>query len=381
MAGIYIHIPFCKQACNYCNFYFSLSLKRKNEFITTLLCELKQRKHYLGNEPIETIYLGGGTPSLLTYDDLQLLFEGIYETYPTSKPSEITLEANPDDLDAKKINELYSCGINRLSIGVQSFHDVDLQYMNRLHSGQQALSAIYRSQDKGISNISIDLIYGTPTMDEKAWKKNIETSIHTHVPHISAYALTVEPKTKLESLIKKRMMLAPLDEQSALQFDLLQHELEQASFIAYEISNYAKEGYESKHNSNYWNGTHYIGLGPSAHSYNGHERQWNVRNTIQYIKQVQEGVNYYEKEALRRCDHINEYIMTSLRTKNGLALDRLNTIAGKNIWQHIESSLVHINPQYYHIDSKRIYTSKAGKFMADGIASSLFIDEEELDLL
>jgi oxygen-independent coproporphyrinogen-3 oxidase len=374
MAGIYIHIPFCKQACHYCNFHFSLTLKRKNELIDALLLEIAQRKVYLRDEEINTIYIGGGTPSLLDYEDLCKIRDQIYSTFKKINLKEFTLEANPDDLSKGKIADIKKIGINRLSIGIQSFHDEDLKYMNRAHTASEAMSSILRCQDAGIENLSIDLIYGTPTMNYAAWLENINTALNTNVPHISAYALTVEPKTKLQSLIKKKLIESPIDEQVSQQFFTLIDKLEENKFEQYEISNFCMNEMYAIHNTSYWQGTHYLGIGPSAHSYDGENRSWNISNNNQYINSIKENKSYIEIEHLNFSNRVNEYIMTSLRTKWGMDLQKITTIFSQEVADEIRNTLIQEIPSnYYTLENNIVKLTIEGKLMADGIASNLFI--------
>jgi oxygen-independent coproporphyrinogen-3 oxidase len=374
MAGIYIHIPFCKQACHYCNFHFSLTLKRKNELIDALLLEIAQRKVYLRDEEINTIYIGGGTPSLLDYEDLCKIRDQIYSTFKKINLKEFTLEANPDDLSKGKIADIKKIGINRLSIGIQSFHDEDLKYMNRAHTASEAMSSILRCQDAGIENLSIDLIYGTPTMNYAAWLENINTALNTNVPHISAYALTVEPKTKLQSLIKKKLIESPIDEQVSEQFFTLIDKLEENKFEQYEISNFCMNEMYAIHNTSYWQGTHYLGIGPSAHSYDGENRSWNISNNNQYINSIKENKSYIEIEHLNFSNRVNEYIMTSLRTKWGMDLQKITTIFSQEVADEIRNTLIQEIPSnYYTLENNIVKLTIEGKLMADGIASNLFI--------
>jgi oxygen-independent coproporphyrinogen-3 oxidase len=374
MAGIYIHIPFCKQACHYCNFHFSLTLKRKNELIDALLLEIAQRKVYLRDEEINTIYIGGGTPSLLDYEDLCKIRDQIYSTFKKINLKEFTLEANPDDLSKGKIADIKKIGINRLSIGIQSFHDEDLKYMNRAHTASEAMSSILRCQDAGIENLSIDLIYGTPTMNYAAWLENINTALNTNVPHISAYALTVEPKTKLQSLIKKKLIESPIDEQVSEQFFTLIDKLEENKFEQYEISNFCMNEMYAIHNTSYWQGTHYLGIGPSAHTYDGENRSWNISNNNQYINSIKENKSYIEIEHLNFSNRVNEYIMTSLRTKWGMDLQKITTIFSQEVADEIRNTLIQEIPSnYYTLENNIVKLTIEGKLMADGIASNLFI--------
>jgi len=278
MSGIYIHIPFCRQACHYCDFHFSTSLKNKKPFLKALLKESELRRNYLGNEKIQTIYFGGGTPSLLTKDEILFIIDELHKYHEIEPAAEITLEANPDDLSIEKIKELKQTPVNRLSIGIQSFFDEDLKFMNRTHNAEEAVSSVKASQDEGFENITIDLIYGTPTLTNENWEQNLSRALSLNVPHVSCYELTVEPNTALHSFIKKGK-IGPLDEQkTAMQFEMVMNRMKAENFIHYEISNFCKEGFYSRHNSNYWSRKKYLGLGPSAHSYNGTSRQWNIAN-------------------------------------------------------------------------------------------------------
>lgn len=380
MSGIYIHIPFCKQACYYCDFHFSTSLKKKDELVKALARELILRKGELQNQTIETIYFGGGTPSLLTIDELRLLIDSIYLNYSVSDNPEITLEANPDDLSKQKLNDLTTSRINRLSIGIQSFFEDDLQSMNRAHSSQEAKQCLEEAT-KHFSNITIDLIYGIPNMNIEKWNKNLQTAFSFGVNHISSYALTVEPKTALASFIKKGTY-PPIDDDLALQhFDLLMAETEQQGFVHYEISNFGKKGYFSKHNTSYWQGKSYLGIGPSAHSFNGKQRSWNVSNNTIYIKSIQDNTLPSKVETLSKQDRYNEYVMTGLRTIWGVSLNKIGTDFGIDYKEHlIASAKKFINQELLIIEDCKteqgisiLKPTKKGKFLIDGIASDLFI--------
>lgn len=378
MAGIYIHIPFCKQACHYCDFHFSTTLKHKDAMIEALLSELKIRKDYLGDENIKTIYFGGGTPSLLSAKEIQSILKQIQEDFYLVNEPEITLEANPDDLSADFIKNIYQLGINRLSIGVQSFHNKDLEWMNRAHNASQAIDSIKRSQDIGIDNISIDLIYGTPTLNNKDWKENIYTAFDLEIRHISSYALTVEKGTALGNWVSKGKVKAMDEEQAAEQFEILMEEMEKNKYLHYEISNFCKEGYHSKHNSSYWEGEKYLGIGPSAHSYNKTTRQWNVANNHQYIDQLLQGQLASTTEVLSVFDRINEYLMISLRTSKGIALDYFENEFGSEYLSNLKQNIdKYINDKLLIIENNYCKTTKIGKLMADKIASDLFILEND----
>ena len=326
MSGIYIHIPFCKQACHYCDFHFSTSLKKKKELIEALCSELVLRKSDLKDE-VQTIYFGGGTPSLLSSEELEEIFTTIFENYTIAEGAEITLEANPDDLSLELINQFDSSPINRLSIGVQSFFENDLKLMNRAHNANEALECIKIAKNK-FQNISIDLIYGIPGMDVERWNKNLDIAMSLGVPHLSCYALTVEPKTALASFIKKGKVAPVEDEISAEHYRILQEVSEREGYENYEFSNFGMKGYASKNNMAYWQGEHYLGIGPSAHSYDGDSRSWNVSNNSIYIKSIQSGSLPLEHETLSKEDKYNEYIMTGLRTKYGVSLDKVERSFG-----------------------------------------------------
>src|SRR6188474_1939990 len=330
MAGIYIHIPFCRQACHYCNFHFSTSLRYKNELLDSLLKETELQKDYLGNELVETIYFGGGTPSILQISDLRLQIEKIRETFNISKNAEITLEANPDDVNEEKLTGWKEIGINRLSIGVQSFFEEDLLWMNRAHNAKQAIDNLQLAI-KQFDNITIDLIYGHPLLSNEKWKQNVEKVIALNIPHISCYALTVEPKTPLSKMIKEKKKEDIQQEKQAEQFLLLMQWLEDAGYEHYEISNFAKPSFRSRHNSSYWQGKKYLGLGPSAHSFNGESRQWNISNNNVYIESLAGNKIPFEKEILTQSQKTNEYIMTALRTKEGLDLKELSAALGHEL--------------------------------------------------
>ena len=372
MSGIYIHIPFCKQACHYCDFHFSTSLKKKDELIHALVKELTLRKDEMGNQMVETIYFGGGTPSLLTNDELQLLVYTVYKYYNVAANPEITLEANPDDLTNQRINELAISPINRLSIGIQSFFDEDLKLMNRAHNANEAKLCLEEAT-KYFENITIDLIYGIPGLTNNRWIDNIETALAFKIPHISSYALTVEPKTALESFIKKGTMNDVDEEVAQEQFHLLIEKLESEDYVQYELSNFGKRGFFSKHNTSYWQGKTYMGIGPSAHSFNGKQRSWNVRNNSIYIKSLSNNMLPMEVETLSTTDKYNEYVMTGLRTIWGVSMHKVEQDFGKSYKIYLlEQSQKHINEDLLYIDDDKIGITNKGKFLSDGIASDLF---------
>ena len=372
MAGIYIHIPFCKQACHYCDFHFSTSLKYKDELLQCLISEIKLQKKYLDDEVIETIYFGGGTPSILNADELNLLIGTITGLHTVSADAEITIEANPDDLDKAKLQALRQTEINRFSIGIQSFFDDDLQWMNRVHHADEAEASVKRAQDIGFENITVDLIYGYPLLNDTKWKHNINKVFELGVPHVSAYSMTVEPRTALASFIKTKKQAAMDDQQSAAQFIILMDAMQARGFEHYEISNFCKPGNYSRHNSNYWKGAKYLGIGPSAHSYNGEVRQWNVANNAKYIQALETGKIPAETELLTEANRLNEYIMTSLRTMWGLDLNKLNAIAGGAANQLDKEVLPFIEKGWTGKKGNTVYLTPAGKLYADHIAAELF---------
>ncbi len=372
MAGIYIHIPFCKQACHYCDFHFSTSLKYKDELLQALVKEIQLQKDYFNSETIETIYFGGGTPSLLSSDEISLLIGTITGLHTVSSDAEITLEANPDDLHKEKLQSLRQTEINRFSIGIQSFFDDDLEWMNRVHRANEAEASVKRAQDAGFENITVDLIYGYPLLNDQKWKYNLDKVFELGVPHVSSYSMTVEPKTALASFIKKKKQPAMDDQQSAEQFILLMDAMQTHGFEHYEISNFCKPGHYSRHNSNYWKGVKYLGIGPSAHSYNGETRQWNIANNAQYIQAMETGHIPAETETLTETDRLNEYIMTSLRTIWGLELNKLNSIAPGAASQLLIAAKRYFDNYWIEQKDGVIYLTQMGKLYADSIASGLF---------
>lgn len=382
--ALYIHIPFCKQACYYCNFHFSTSLKRKDEMIQALAKELVLRKNELAT-PVETIYFGGGTPSLLSIDDLRFLMDTIYQNYKVIENPEITLETNPDDLNQQlpfqqNLFQSYrQIGINRLSIGIQSFFEEDLRFMNRAHTATDALNCL-KETTKYFDNITVDLIYGIPNLSSAKWKKNLQTVFDLGIKHLSAYALTVEPKTALSSFINSGKY-PPLDESLALaHFNILVTETKKHHYIQYEISNFGKEGFFSIHNTSYWHGKSYLGIGPSAHSYNGTSRSWNIANNTLYLKAMDSGKLSQESEILSKNNRFNEIIMMGLRTIWGVDLNKIESEFGiiyktKLIAQaqkYICQGFLIIKADATQQSSILKITDK-GLFLADGIASDLFV--------
>lgn len=373
MAGIYIHIPFCKQACHYCDFHFSTSVKNKTQLLEALVQEIQMRHADWQDEPIETIYFGGGTPSVLTVEELHFLLDAVFANFQVIAAPEITLEANPDDLSPEYLLALSQTRINRLSIGIQSFFDADLQLMNRAHNAEQAKQSLALATQY-FDNITLDLIYGMPNMTNDQWLQNIETALSYGIPHISCYALTVEPKTALHSYIQKGQM-PPLDEALAAEhFKLLVELLEANGFVHYEFSNFGKPNYFSQNNSSYWLGKKYIGIGPSAHSFDGQSRSWNVSNNAKYIKAIQSQELHSETEILSLTDRYNEYIMTGLRTIWGVSLDKVEKEYGVNYINYLNKQIQsHVQNGLLKIEDGILTTTAQGKFLGDGIAADLFV--------
>ncbi|ROI14041.1 radical SAM family heme chaperone HemW [Epilithonimonas hominis] len=372
---IYLHIPFCKQKCSYCNFHFSTSFSLKDEMLSAIKKEIQLRHNELENKTLKSLYFGGGTPSVLSVDEIKSLIDEIQKYFSFDNNIEITLESNPDDLNKNFLEELSQTEINRLSIGTQSFFDEDLKLMNRAHNASEAESSIKRAQDFGLENISIDLIYGSPTSNFEIWKDNLSKTIELQVPHVSSYALTVEPKTALEKWIENGKIRSPEETEQNQEFYYMKDFLKDNGFDHYEISNFGKPGFHSKHNSAYWKSEPYLGIGPSAHSYNGHlERSWNIANNPIYIKNLNQNILPIEKEILTEKDRFNEMIMIGLRTIWGVDLNKFNQnfssevidYLNQEIKSKIESGILEIENNYLKIPEKHW-------FLADGIASDLFI--------
>lgn len=371
MSGIYIHIPFCKQACHYCDFYFSTSLKKKGDLVEALLTELQLRKTE-NQGSVETIYFGGGTPSLLETEEINQILTTVFENYPVSENPEISLEANPDDLNDEVLQRLANSNINRLSIGVQSFFEEDLQLMNRAHNAGEALKSIQLAKQY-FDNISIDLIYGIPGMSNERWQANLAQVLALEIPHISSYALTVEPKTALKKMIETGKVQPVDEDKSKAHFEILLATLEEAGFINYEFSNFGKSGYFSQNNTAYWLGKPYLGIGPSAHSFDGEHRSWNVNNNTKYIKTIQQGMVPAEVEELSLTDRYNEYVMTRLRTQFGVNLVEMEKLFGKSLTLYFEKEAqVFFEKGLLKEENHKILITKKGKFLSDGIAADLF---------
>lgn len=374
MAGIYIHLPFCRTKCDYCNF-FSLASQRGLDKIATAICaELKIREDYLAGKKVTSIYFGGGTPSLLPAKDIETILIHLSETFKPDSNAEITLEANPDDLNKEKLNAYRQMGINRISIGIQSFLAEDLKYLSRKHDPQQALKAIEYSLQAGFLNTTIDLIFGLPTQDIAMLEKNLKIFRRYNLPHLSAYALTVEPKTALAWKIRNKKVKEVNDENQIAHFLFLMDWMAEEGFVQYEISNYCLPGYESKHNSSYWKGDSYMGLGPSAHSFNGVSRQWNVSNLAWYFEALKAGNIFFEKETLTPTQHHNEFVMTSIRTNTGIDLEEYKRRFGNSNLEELRKASAGFIIDGRVIEHKNhLFLSRQGKLFADYIASELFM--------
>ena len=384
MAGIYIHIPFCKQACHYCDFHFSTSLKAKDEMLEALLKEIDLQKNYFNepstglNETVETIYFGGGTPSLLSGEEIKMLLNKIGSLFKVEPGAEITLEANPDDLSKEKITAMRKAGVNRLSIGIQSFDDNELRWMNRVHSAAEAGQSVKDSQEAGFENITIDLIYGTPLLTDEQWKKNLHIVRDLNVSHLSCYALTVEPRTTLAHFIAAKKQPRVDDAKQAAHFEILIDWAEQNRYEQYEISNFARDMKYSIHNSSYWSGAKYLGIGPSAHSFNDVSRQWNIRNNAEYIRSIKESKIPSEIEILTLQNKFNEYVMTSLRTMWGCNLDTMKKKFGEVMAEKFFRSAQEFIRQGLMDQRKQNFVlTRKGKLFADRVAGEMFESPED----
>ena len=373
MSGIYIHIPFCKKACHYCNFHFSTNQNSKSSFIKALSKELRLRSFEYESNKIQTIYFGGGTPTVLQISELTSILDVVYEFYNVSETPEITLEANPDDLDLEKIVTLSKTKINRLSIGIQSFHETDLVAMNRAHSAYQAKKCLDLAT-RYFDNITIDLMFGMPTMSMDLWRENLQIAFGFGIKHLSCYAMTVEPQTALEHFIKKGSHPPMDDELAANHFKVIIEETSKQGFIHYETCSFGKPDYFSKHNTSYWLGKTYLGVGPSAHSFNGKKRSWNISNNSKYIKSIEASILPSESEILSIENKFNEYIMTGLRTMWGVSLQIIETEYGPKIKdQLLENATKLLKSDFIVIEDQHLKVTTTGKFLSDGIASELFL--------
>jgi len=374
VAGIYIHIPFCKQACYYCDFHFSTNQQVRKKLVEAISKELRLQKDYLEGEPIQTIYVGGGTPSLLSSEELALIFDTIHSTHSVVNSPEITLEANPDDLTIPKLKELFQVGINRLSIGIQSFHESLLEYLHRAHNASTAITSFQDARAIGFKNISIDLIYAIPEESEKMWLEDIQQAIHLQPEHLSCYSLTIEEKTVFGRWSAVGKLKLVDDEIAARHLEILIDIAEKAGYEHYEISNFSKPGLYSHHNSSYWRGEKYLGIGPSAHSFNGKTRQYNIRNNHLYTKAIQLDTIPFEKEHLTLENKINEYILTTLRTHWGTDLNKIKLEFGYDLLNENTDYLSRIiKEKLATLESQVLRLTQKGKLLADKISSDLFV--------
>lgn len=371
MFGIYIHIPFCKQACHYCNYHFSTSLKHKSRLVQAIGKELILRKDELKGQA-KTIYFGGGTPSLLDEEDLTYLFQIIFDNYDVLEDAEITIETNPDDLTVNMLETLAKTPINRLSIGVQSFYDSDLKWMNRAHNAKEALECLTLAKAY-FPNISIDLIYGVPQMDNERWAQSLDIAFDLKIPHISFYALTVEPNTALERFIEKKKSPPVVDDHAFAHYRILQRKANEANYQNYEFSNFSKTGYYSQNNMAYWSDNSYLGIGPSAHGYDGKRRCWNIANNILYAKKIEAGELALECEELSLTDRYNEYVMTRFRTLKGMSLIELQERFGEELYNYaLAQAKDHLDAERLAVSQGYLRVTELGRFQTDGMSSDLF---------
>jgi oxygen-independent coproporphyrinogen III oxidase len=373
VAGIYIHIPFCRRKCHYCNFFSQASVRLHEPLFEALLAESRLAAGYLAEEPVDTIYFGGGTPSLLSPGKIRRLVNELEAHFRLGEDPEITLEVNPDDLNPAYIKELRLTPVNRISVGVQSFNDTDLLALNRVHTARQSLDAIKAMQDAGFNNLTLDLIYGIPGLTDERWVQNLETAIGLGVQHISAYALTVEEHTALSWMISHKKAPPVSEEQSARQYDILVKHMREAGFVHYEISNFCTPGHESRHNSNYWKGVPYLGLGPSAHSYNRISRRWNISNISSYIESVSNQTIPFTQEILTDDQQYNEFVMTGLRTMWGVSLEEIRARFGNPRADHFAKQITRYLQNGMVVKAGNVFTlTEEGMFFADGITAGVF---------
>jgi oxygen-independent coproporphyrinogen-3 oxidase len=372
LSGIYFHIPFCRQACAYCDFHFSTSLSSKSAVIAAIQREIETRHHYLEDTQVNSIYFGGGSPSILEPGELELLLLHLSQYFTWSRDCEVTLEANPDDISMPLLKAWKNIGINRLSIGLQSFNDAELRWMNRAHTALESVNAVKKAQDAGFDNLTIDLIYGSKFQTLESWGKTLQQAVSLDTPHISSYNLTIEKKTALGISHARGLEPAINDELSSAQFLMMRDILTANGYIQYEVSNFGRKGRFARHNSNYWLGRHYLGLGPSAHSYNGVSRQWNISNNNLYVKRMKEATNYFEIEMLTTENRYNEYVLTRLRTLWGCSAEEMSLLFGEKIASHFKNRVA-LHDGYFEVREGHFILNPAGLLKADGIASDLFL--------
>ena len=378
MAGIYVHIPFCKKLCSYCDFYHIISASDYSPFIKSLLKEISLRKEYLSDETISTIYIGGGTPSVFSVIELETILNHIYKNFKVTDDCELSIELNPDDVQPVYLKGLKDLNINRISMGIQSWRDSDLKMLNRRHDSAQAIQALKETLNAGFENVTIDLIYGIPGMSLKDWESNLDISFSFDLKHLSAYHLTFEPKTVFGKMLEKGLISEIDEEESASQFNLLIEKTEAAGFIHYEISNFGKPGYFSIHNSNYWKQVNYLGVGPSAHSFNSYSRQWNIRDLKDYIKAINSGKPFFESEELDSRTRFNEYIMTSLRTMWGIDLEYVEKMFEKEGYDYVMNLAGKFrNYGLISLEKKSLVLTNQGKLISDNIISEFMMPGDE----
>ena len=378
MAGIYVHIPFCKKLCSYCDFYHIISASDYSPFIKSLLKEISLRKEYLSDETISTIYIGGGTPSVFSVIELETILNHIYKNFKVTDDCELSIELNPDDVQPVYLKGLKDLNINRISMGIQSWRDSDLKMLNRRHDSAQAIQALKETLNAGFENVTIDLIYGIPGMSLKDWESNLDISFSFDLKHLSAYHLTFEPKTVFGKMLEKGLISEIDEEESASQFNLLIEKTEAAGFIHYEISNFGKPGYFSIHNSNYWKQVNYLGVGPSAHSFNRYSRQWNIRDLKDYIKAINSGKPFFESEELDIRTRFNEYVMTSLRTMWGIDLEYVEKMFEKEGYDYVMNLAGKFrNYGLISLEKKSLVLTNQGKLISDNIISEFMMPGDE----
>jgi len=378
MAGIYIHIPFCKKLCFYCDFYHVISVDDYSAFIEALLKETSLRRDYLENETVSTIYIGGGTPSVFSVKDLETILNHINKIFRVSEDCEITFEMNPDDVQPVYLDGLIRCKVNRISLGIQSWRDSDLKMLNRRHDSEGAVRALINTLDAGFENVTIDLIYGIPGMTLKDWESNLDFSFSFNIKHLSAYHLTIEPGTVFGKMLEKGLISEIDENDSTAQFNTLIEKAENAGFIQYEISNFGKPGYFSAHNSNYWKQVSYLGLGPSAHSFNGYSRQWNLRDLKGYIKSVNTGKTFFESEELDIKKRFNEYIMTSLRTMWGIDLEYVEENFEKEGYDYVVNLAGKFKDYgLMKLEKNFLVLTNQGKLISDNIISEFMMPGDD----
>ena len=377
MSGLYLHIPFCKSKCVYCGFYSTVNQKDVERYLTTLESEMVLRKDELAGETFQTVYFGGGTPSLLQIPQLRQITDNIRQHFPIENNAEMTIEANPEQVTSEYCKDLKQLGFNRISIGIQSFHDEILQFLGRKHTAKEALQAVENAHNAGFDNISIDLIYGVNERDNALWQKELETAFALPIQHFSAYALTVEENSLLYRRIHQHKTVEPDEDLASIQYKILSEAVENSPFAQYEVSNFAIKGWESKHNSAYWRRVPYIGLGSSAHSYDGQHRQWNAPTLSGYFAQIESGKTYHERETLTDIDLYNEFVLLELRTRTGIDLNEMENLFGtekvSSFMQYFESD---IENDLYRLEGNRVCLTAKGLWFADGIAEDAFLTNE-----